>query len=169
MTLDFDNIKNGDHFEELVRTYFEKEKERKNNNISNVEVKKSGVGTDGGRDILVHFWVTDGIDSFKRTWVIQCKFRDKNISPSAINDINLPTLIHSYKASGYLLICRKKPTSKLTELFERLNSECKFDYTYKVWSGDQFIHQLLSSHDSIWQQFFPPYYEYYKQLKSSMD
>lgn len=159
MYLDFDEIKDGEHFEELVESYFKEEKNKKND-IVDIDIKASGSGTDGGRDILVSFKVTDGIHSFVRRWVIQCKFHNKNISTDVIHDINIPSLVHSYKASGYLLICRKKPTSKLTNLMEQLEQNCKFDYKYQIWSGEQFKHSILSSPDTILAQFFPKYYKY---------
>lgn len=159
MYLDFDEIKGGEHFEELVETYFKEEK-NKDNNIVDIDIKSSGSGVDGGRDILVSFKVTDGIDSFIRRWVIQCKFHNKNVSTDVINDINIPSLVHSYKASGYLLICRRKPTSKLTNLMEQLELNCRFDYKYQIWSGEQFKHSILSCPDTILAQFFPKYYKY---------
>jgi len=160
LNLDFKEIENGDKFEDLVVSYFEDIK-NETNNISNVEIKPSGTGTDGGRDILVSFNVTDGILDFKRTWVIQCKFHNKNISTSNINDINIPSLIHSYNASGYLLIVKEKPTSKLTDLFERLEGNCKLDYKYMIWSGEQFKRLIITkSIPGILQQYFPNYYSY---------
>ncbi len=164
MHLDFNEIKGGEHFEKLVGAYFEYEK-GKNNNIIDVDTKTSGSGADGGRDILISFRVADGIQSFTRKWIVQCKFYNRNISTNVINDINIPSLIHSYNASGYLLICRKNPTSKLTNLIEQLETNCKFDYKYKVWSGEQFKRSILSCPDNILEQFFPQYYKYSKTIK----
>lgn len=162
MNLDFEEIPNGNKFEDLVISYFEDLK-NEDNNISKVKVIPSGIGTDGGRDILISIEVTDGINSFKRKWVIQCKFHKKNISTSNINDINIPSLVHSYNASGYLLIIKEKPTSKLTDLFERLNNNCKFNYNYVIWSGEQFKRLIITkSIPTILKQFFPNYYKYCK-------
>jgi hypothetical protein len=104
----------------------------------------------------------DNIIRFKRKWVVQCKFHTANISPSKIADVNIPTLIHSYKASGYLLICRQHPTSALTNLFENLTKDCKFGYGYEIWTGSHFINEILNKPPII-QQFFPKYYHYAKQ------
>lgn len=163
MNLDLKEIKNGDKFEDLVISFFEDIK-NETNSISKVEVKPSGTGADGGRDILVSFIVTDGILDFERKWVIQCKFHNKNISTKCINDINIPCLIHSYKASGYLLIVKERPTSKLTDMFERLEQNCIFDYRYMIWSGEQFKRVILAkSIPTILEQYFPNYYKYCKQ------
>lgn len=161
MTLSFDEIVDDRQFEDLIVSYFDDLKNEKIHQIKDVIVKPSGIGTDGGRDILVDFNISDNIYTFKRRWVIQCKFHNTNISTNKISDINLPTLIHSYKASGYLLVCKKRPTSKLTELFERLNEKCKMDYKYLIWSGEQLKGSLLAkSKPTILQQFFPEYYNY---------
>ena len=120
MTLDFREISDGQQFEELVAAYFEDLKNEKNPDIVDVVVKPSGIGTDGGRDILVTFQLSDSLVTFKRVWVVQCKFHNENVSPAKLVDVNIPTLLHSYNACGYLLVCKKGPTSKLTDMFERL-------------------------------------------------
>jgi predicted helicase len=138
MKLSFDEIENHSQFEDLVVSYFEQLKNDTTNNISDICIKPSGLGTDGGRDILVTLRVNDGLVTFDRIWVIQCKFHNKSISTEAINDVNIPTLIHSYNGIGYLLVCKKKPTSKLTNFFESLEQNCRFNYKYTCWYGDPF-------------------------------
>ncbi|MEY4902278.1 MAG: hypothetical protein RLZZ292_93 [Bacteroidota bacterium] len=155
MKLSFDEIENGDQFEDLATEYFNSIQDEK---ILGVDVKKSGVGTDGGRDILVTFTITDSIKEFQRRWVVQCKFHKGNISTNKINDINIPTLLHSYKASGYLLICREDVTSKLSNLFESLEKECIFGHKYRFWNGSNFRSKLLRN-QKILKQFFPEYYK----------
>ena len=160
ISLDFDEIPDGGKFEDLIVSYFEDLK-NENGQIVDVKVKPSGVGVDGGRDILVTFKVTDSVTTFDRCWVVQCKFHTSDISTDKINDINIPTLIHSYKASGYLLICRQKPTSKLTDLFERLEDNCKLEYKYLIWSGEQLKRLIIvKSKKEILQQYFPKYFKY---------
>lgn len=155
-SISFDEIDDGDQFEDLVAEYFRNLKDDSENNITNVDVIQSGIGTDGGRDILIEFDLSDDIKIFKRKWVVQCKFHEDNISPSRIKTINIPTLVHSYNAAGYLLVCKSRPTSGLTELFERLNKECKNKYHYECWNGNQFINKLYLI-ENIHQQFFPEY------------
>lgn len=161
MTLDFNEIPNDKKFEDLVVSYFNDLKNEKEQSIIDVAVKPSGVGADGGRDILVTFKVADGITTFDRTWVVQCKFHETNISTNKISDINIPTLIHSYNASGYLLVCRQKPTSKLTNLLERLEANCKFGHKYTAWDGEQFKRLILvKAKKEILQQYFPKYFNH---------
>jgi len=161
MTLDFNEITDDRQFEDLVVSYFEDLKHEKAHKIIDIYVKPSGSGTDGGRDILVTFIVSDSVVTFERRWVVQCKFHSSNISTDKIADINLPTLLHSYKASGYLLVCKQKPTAKLTELFERLEKNCKFENKYAIWSGEQLKRLILvKSKKEILQQYFPKYFNY---------
>ena len=51
--LDFEEIATWQEFEDLVADYFNAITEEKN--IIEVRVEPSGVGSDGGRDILSHF------------------------------------------------------------------------------------------------------------------
>ena len=161
MTLNFSEILTPSKFEDLVVAHFEELRKENGSNIVDINIKPSGEGVDGGRDILLNFQVSDSLSSFKRTWVVQCKFRTSNVSPSAINNINIPTLLYSYQASGYLLVCKQKPTSKLTDLFERLETNCPLGNKFTIWSGEQFKRLLLTkSNPTILKQFFPKYYAY---------
>lgn len=159
MNLSFEEIADGDHFEDLVAEFFRNLKNDPENNITNVDVFQSGIGTDGGRDILIEFDLSDDIKIFKRKWVVQCKFHNNTISPSLVQSVNIPTLIHSYGASGYLLVCKSRPTSGLTNLFERLNKECRNNYQYECWNGNQFLSKLLVKAD-IHPIYFPKYHNY---------
>lgn len=161
MTLDLAEIPDHKKFEDLTVSYFEDLKFEKGHNIVDIDVKPSGVGADGGRDILVTFKVTDSIVTFDRRWIIQCKFHNADISTDKIADINIPTLLSSYKASGYLLVCKQKPTSKLTDHFEKLENNSLGEQKYIIWSGEQFKRLLLvKSNKEILQQYFPNYFSY---------
>lgn len=160
MTFDFTEICDHKKFEDLVVSYFEDLKHEKGHNIVDIYVKPSGTGTDGGRDILVTLKVTDSIVTFERRWVVQCKFHNSDISTDKISDINIPSLLSSYRASGYLLICKQKPTSKLTDHFESLERNNN-DLRFMVWSGEQFKRLILvKSKREILQQYFPTYFDY---------
>lgn len=166
MNLDLNEITDHKKFEDLVVSYFEDLKSEQGNNIIDTKIKPSGVGTDGGRDILITVNISDGITTYNKTWIIQCKFHITNISTDEIADINIPTLIHSYHAIGYLLICREKATSKLTDLFERLEKNCIFQNKYIIWSGEQFKTKILNR-EKILEQYFPEYYAYITKIKGT--
>lgn len=166
MKLDLIEISDHKRFEDLVVSYFDDLKSEQGNNIIDIKIKPSGIGTDGGRDILITANISDGITTYNKTWVIQCKFHVSNISTDEIADINIPTLIHSYNAVGYLLICREKATSKLTDLFERLEQNCIFQNKYTIWSGEQFKTKILNR-EKILEQYFPEYFSYITKLKGA--
>ena len=159
MQLDFRNIRDEDHFENLVADYFRELASSPDNNIVSVDAKQTGIGNDGGRDILVELVFSDEIVTFKRIWVVQCKFRENNISPGEINSINIPTLIHSYNADGYLLICKRNPTTGTTNMFERLNENCISQYEYQVWNGDQFL-RMCRLLENLHATYFSDYHEW---------
>jgi hypothetical protein len=161
--IDFDEIEDGLQFEDLVASYFNIIKEEKN--IKDVvRVKQSGEGTDGGCDILVTFRITDSIVSFERTWVVQCKFKEKAISNRELSTINIPTLIHSYKANGYLLVCKNRTTSGVTQLFDRFGGECKLGYAYMIWTGNE-LKERLRLHRPLIAQYFPEHSEFLQSQK----
>ena len=164
MNLSFEEITDGDHFEDLVAEFFRNLKNDPENNITNVDVFQSGIGNDGGRDILIEFDLSDDIKIFKRKWVVQCKFHNGTISPSRVQSVNIPTLIHSYGASGYLLVCKSRPTSGLTNLFERLSNECRNNYQYECWNGNQFLSKLRLKNE-LHSIYFPKYHNYINSFK----
>lgn len=164
--LSFDEIKNWRQFEELGAAYFSSLKESAASGVIDVTVQRSGIGADGAVDLLVDFLIPDFIKTVKRTWVIQFKFYSKSVSPRDIADINIPTLVHSYKACGYLLICKNSPTSKLVGHFKNLSNGCLHRYNYEIWTGEQFRQKLMVAPELLLKQFFPKYAEELSQLET---
>ena len=157
MKLSFSEIENWQEFENLATSFFEKIIEEKNNAIE-VFVEPTGTGSDGGRDILVTTNIHDSFISFKRKWVVQCKFYEKDLSKSELSEINIPSLIHEYGADGYLLICKKGVTSPLSNQFEDFRKNCRMNKNYLIWTGSQFLDKLIL-HKDIIQRYFPLYFK----------
>jgi hypothetical protein len=158
MTFSYDEIADGNAFEDLVTSYFEALQNDQISETIRIKANKSGIGPDGGRDILVDIDQFDRLVQYKRRWVVQCKFHKKNISPKEISTINIPTLIHSNNANGYLLICKEHVTSGTALLFDKLNSECKFGYKYEIWDGQKLKDKLIEI-PSIMKMYFPNCYD----------
>lgn len=155
--LTFDELSSWQDFENLVASCFRE--------IEGFTVYPSGEGSDGGRDILLIYKGTDNISSsFERKWVVQCKFNSKSLSKSDLSDVNIPTLIHEYGAAGYLLVCRRNVTSKVSEMFENLRSNCKLGYNYEIWTGDELKRRILI-HPTLVQMYFPKYWKSIESLK----
>lgn len=158
-TIDFDEIADWQKFEDLVADYFKEIKVQ--TNITDITVEPSGEGSDGGRDILVTFKLTDSIIPFERKWVIQCKFYNKSVSKGHLSTINIPTLIHEYNADGYLLVCKNNVTNNVTEMFKNLRDKCKMGYSYMIWTGSDFITKLyLQPPVPLIQKYFPDYFQF---------
>jgi hypothetical protein len=164
MKLSLVEIKNWKEFEDLIAAYFRATKKEKN--IIDIKVEPSGTGSDGGRDILVTFDVNDSLVTFKRKWVIQCKFHNKDISKSHLSNVNIPSLVHEYGANGYLLVCKKGVTSKVSEMFENLSKNCSFKYHYEIWNGNNFINLILTN-DSLIKMYFPKYHKFIKKQEKN--
>jgi predicted helicase len=130
-TLEFEELKdNWQLFENLVADYFREVKEDKS--IETIEVDPSGEGPDGGRDILLTFRFADSISTFKRKWVVQCKFYTNSVQKKELSTINIPSLIHEYRADGYLLVCKNDVGAQVRQMFKQLNDNCRFSYDYKI-------------------------------------
>lgn len=149
-----EHIQDGDQFEDLVAAYFRALNDRSAESTIQVDVKPTGVGTDGGVDLLVDIHLTDEIETFTRRWIVQCKFLDVNVGPSHLRGYNVPTLINSQNADGYLLICKKRPTSGLTNMFNNLNENCDRNYRYVCWSGTTF-ESKIRPFEHLMSHFFP--------------
>ena len=166
MKLSLFEISDWQEFENLVADYFRMVKDDDGNDVFDVEVKLSGTGADGGRDILLTILVRDSVVTFKRRWVVQCKFYSRSVSKSHISDVNIPSLIHEYKADGYLLICKTTAQSELTRSFELLSQNCKFGYRYEIWTGDEFGLKVFDIKPLV-EKYFPDfYYNYFPNIKS---
>lgn len=154
---DFSGIKDWQQFEHLVEDYFAGIHLDTRNSIESVDTKPSGKGPDGGIDLLVTFKFKGAITEFERKLVVQCKFQNKTVGLSQIANVNIPTLIHSYKADSYLLICKNDFSAGISNLFERLNNDSLFGYKYYHWNGANFI-RLIVDRDDLMKRYFPKYY-----------
>ncbi len=163
--LSLNEIKKWNDFEDLVAAYFRQVKLDKEVNIESVEVQQTGTGGDGGRDILVSFIVNDSVMTFKRIWVVQCKFYNQDVSKSHLSDINIPSLIHQYAANGYLLICKKNITSTLSASFESLNKNCKFGYRYEFWNQNNLLGRIRLKEEVV-KTFFPLHAKYLEKQET---
>jgi len=158
MELSFNEIRDSRQFELLTASYFE-EAQKQNPHITKVDAKPSGTGADGGKDIIVTIHIDDSITKFERRWLVQCKFYKSSVSPKNLSRDNIPLLIQSYNANGYLLVCKSDVTNKLVELFDRLNNECVLKNEYIIWRGDEFLRKI-QAHTQLLKDYFKDYYQF---------
>jgi hypothetical protein len=162
--IDFLEIGNWEVFEDLTADYFREISQLEDNNLTEVNVKPSGQGPDGGRDILLTFRVYDSIVPFERKWVVQCKFYD-NLLKSHLDKIYISNLIEEYGAIGYLLVCKNSVHVGVTDAFEKLKSNCKRGYEYEIWNGNHFKHKLYKT-EKLHEHYFPEFFVYRKKRES---
>lgn len=160
--IEFEELSTWKEFEDLVVSYFRIIKQEKG--ITNIKIEKSGEGSDGGRDILITFQLTDSVSVFERKWVVQCKFYKKSVSKRELSGVNIPSLIHEYRADGYLLVCRRDVTSVVSDMFENLRNNCRFRYGYEVWNGSEFKDKIQLEPNLI-QKYFPEYFEFIRPIE----
>ena len=145
-------------FQDLVADYF---RHLKNDSIKDVQVKPVGIGQDGGVDIFVDFLLTDSVQTYKRKWLVQCKFYNKIVLKSHLKDIDPQSLVSEHGADGYLLVCKNDVQSGLASALERYQANSSNNRCFAYWSGNQFITQLYNMPlRPVIQRYFPRYYEY---------
>jgi hypothetical protein len=164
--IDFSEIENDEAFENLVAAYFR-------DYFASSEKVRGGVsdpsrGPDGGKDMKIQFRsqytdVFDGSLEVERKWIVQCKFNQISRASIGLKDlatVNIPTLIHSENADGYLLVCVPTVSSSVDKMFQELEKNCKFRYKYRFWTQDFFREQLLNSSESLYKLYFPEYFDH---------
>jgi len=161
-TFSLDEISDWKKFQHLVADYFQL-------GIGH-EAKRSGIGPDGGKDIIVSATVEDSVIPFKRKWVVQCKFYNTTVKLSDISSVNIPTLVHRHRANGYLLVCKDEVHNQIREMFDELNTGvCKMGYKYEIWDGSQFhTKMLMLPSGPFFKKYFPEYQEFLAEQEERM-
>lgn len=153
-----DNITDPYQFQQIVAEYFKSIKKLKKYHIDHIEVSNSGIGSDGGCDILVKFFYEDMISRHSHIWVIECKSQKQAVSDKHIRLNSIETILKTKQAVGYLLICRNDATSTLKKLFDDNNQTGANKYV--IWNGSELWHKFIES-KSLIKSFFPEYYQEY--------
>lgn len=129
-------------FQALVHKYFLLEAEDSSNQITEVNVDRTGAGPDDGVDLFLKMRIYDSIVRYERNWIVQCKHY-KRLKKGDLGGDNIPSLIHEHGADGYLLVCSGSATSGVTKMFSRLNKNCRFKYSYQIWDGYYFLDNVV--------------------------
>lgn len=147
--LDFKELDtDGKEFELLVRELLF---------IKGYKVYWSGVGPDGGRDLLCIEERSSFFAPDKKKWLIQCKHNahsGKSVGVADLDDIVDSCTQHD--ASGFILACSTQPSSAVVNRLESITDNSKNTITAIYWDY-VFIEQVLSC-PTLWriaQRFFP--------------
>lgn len=100
---------------------------------------------------------------------MQCKHKaisGKSVGPGDfINDFNFSEVLTHHDATGYLLACSTRPSTRLQALFDKLTRDSD-THKYVVWDYARICEEVFR-HDGVMRQFFPEAYRRHKKLVSS--
>jgi hypothetical protein len=147
--LDFKELsQSGKEFELLIRELlFNK----------NYQVYWSGVGSDGGRDLLCIEEKESFFAPEKKRWLIQCKHNahsNKSVSVSDLDEI--VDSCEQHQATGFILACSTQPSSGVVNRLEAITNNPKNNITAIYWDYVFIERALYTPH--LWriaQKFFP--------------
>lgn len=147
--LDFKELSSsGKEFELLIREIlFNK----------NYQVYWSGVGPDGGRDLLCIEEKESFFAPEKKRWLIQCKHNahsNKSVSITDLDDI--VDSCEQHDATGFILACSTQPSSAVVNRLESITNNPRNNITAIYWDYVSIERTLNTPH--LWriaQKFFP--------------
>jgi len=147
--LDFKELDvNGKEFELLIRELLF---------LKGLDVYWSGVGPDGGRDLVCVETMKSVFSNEKKTWLIQCKHNAHSENSVGIGAIDgLFDACSQHSATGYILVCSTQPSSSVVDRLEAITKNPSNSISAIYWDYVQ-IERLLST-PKLWriaQRFFP--------------
>ncbi|WP_440960859.1 restriction endonuclease [Paenibacillus nitricinens] len=146
--LDFSELpKDGILFEQLIREILVRE---------GFEVHWTGVGNDGGRDLIFFERAKGHLSTFEKKWIVSCKhsMTGKTIGQDDTNFSSLRDACESADATGILLAVSTQLSSSGLKRIEDFNNKHDIDIIY--WDGIEIENRLNKPHCySLIHTFFP--------------
>lgn len=105
----------------------------------------SGVGPDGGRDLLFDEFGSDILGRKPRRWLVSCK--DYAASGKAVGADDVSGLVETcqqHNADGFLLVCTTHPSSSTVTRLHEVEQNARFSLLTHVWDGVM-LERLLAS------------------------
>lgn len=122
----------------------------------------TGVGQDGGRDLVVVEKLTGDLSEYKRKWLISCKHfahSGKSVGKDDIGDITADC--NAIGAEGYILVCSTQPTANLITRLEEVKNSQKI--ITKFWDSIEIEKKLNKPNTfGLIHTFFPKSSQNYK-------
>lgn len=145
--IDFKELpEDGVKFEQLIRELLV---------LEGFETHWTGVGQDGGRDLIVIEKLTGDLSAYKRKWLISCKHTansEKSLGREQAGNISEDC--KAIDAEGYILVCSTQPTSSLITRLEEIENKQKI--ITKYWDSIEIEKRLLKPNTfSLIHTFFP--------------
>lgn len=121
--IDFTELStDGTRFEQLIRELLVR---------SGFEVHWTGVGPDGGRDLVVVEKAHGALAPFRRKWLVSCKHYAKSKKSVGLDDVtDIGDACEAVGASGFLLACSTQPSSTVVRRFEEVEARGKLVVRY---------------------------------------
>lgn len=124
--LDFTELPtDGIRFEQLVRELCLR---------SGFEVHWTGVGPDGGRDLVLIERAAGALAPFERKWLVSCKHFAQSGKSVGLDDVkDITDACRAVDATGFLLACSTQPSSTVVRRLEEIAA--RGDIVTKYWDG----------------------------------
>jgi len=137
----------GIQFEQLIREIF---------NSMGFDTFWTGVGPDGGKDLIITEILHGKISSCEKRWLVSCKHYAHSKRAVGVKDIiNITDTMRAINATGFILSCSTYPSSSLVRRLDELKSKNK-DFNFKIFDGVE-LEKLILKPNSIHllKNFFP--------------
>lgn len=135
--IDFRELpKDGVLFEQLIREIFLR---------NEFETHWTGVGADGGRDLIVTEILEGKLSKIERKWLVSCKHfanakKNKSVNAADIGDFSSDC--NAVGATGFILACSTQPSAGLVKRLEETGKEKKIETTF--WDSIEIEKRLTS-------------------------
>ena len=145
--IDFSELpKDGVKFEQLIRELLV---------LEGFEVHWTGVGQDGGRDLVVIEKLKGRLSERDRKWLISCKHNANSGKSLGRDDAgNISEDCKAIGAEGYILVCSTQPTSSLVKRLEEIQQNQNI--LTKFWDSIEIENRLSKPNTfKLIHTFFP--------------
>lgn len=152
--IDFKELpEDGIMFEQLIRELLV---------LEGFQTHWTGVGQDGGRDLVVTEKLKGDLSEYTRKWLISCKHNansGKSLGKDQLGSVSEDC--RAIGAEGYILVCSTQPTSSLINRLREI--EQNQNIITKVWDCIEIEKRLLKPNTfSLIHTFFPDTSKRYK-------
>ena len=125
------------------------------------DVRFSGRGADGRRDISFVEAAEGRIAEFRRKWVVQCKHTAQSGRAVPFSELGSPTeTCLRWKAQGYLLVCSVCPTADCVRSLEEVSEHPQLGLRFENWDGAK-LESLTLQRDKAGQLIYRSLIERY--------
>jgi len=130
--------------------------------LEGFETHWTGVGQDGGRDLVVTEKLAGDLSEYKRKWLISCKHLANSGKSLGIAELgNVVEDCRAIGAEGYILVCSTQPTSSVVKRLEEI--EAVQHIIAKIWDSIEVEKRMLKPNTfRLIHTFFPKSSEHYR-------